>query len=64
MTYMKHDEFELPNQVQELSFEEIDEVNGAFGPGILLAGAAVAILGIAVIAGVIDGVSGNESQTK
>lgn len=49
--------------IQELSLDEIEEVNGA-GVLMVLAIAAVVVVGAAFVAGVIDGAAGNERQTQ
>ena len=55
--------------IQELSFDEMDEVNGGIWPALaIVAVGGVAIVGVVLgaqfIAGVIDGASGHASQTK
>jgi lactobin A/cerein 7B family class IIb bacteriocin len=61
--YMNHTDFEMPSNIQEISFDEIDEVNGGLGPLAIVAIAAVVVVGAAFVAGVVDGASGNEKQT-
>jgi hypothetical protein len=62
MTYMQNDL--AVGGIQELSLSEIDEVNGAIGPLVILAVAAVVVVGAAFVAGVVDGASGAKKQTQ
>ncbi|HEX8480818.1 MAG TPA: class IIb bacteriocin, lactobin A/cerein 7B family [Allosphingosinicella sp.] len=63
MSYMQNDI--AVGEIQEMSMNEIDEVNGGVWPVLVILGvAAVVVIGVALIAGVIDGASGAESQTK
>jgi hypothetical protein len=49
--------------IQELSFDEIEEVGGGPGPLVILAIGAVGYLAINALAGFIDGASGRARQT-
>jgi len=63
MSYMQNDI--AISGIQEMSMTEIDEVNGGIWPVlVILAVAAVVVVGVALVAGVIDGASGADSQTR
>lgn len=62
MSYMDHTAFADVGGIQELSFDEVEQVDGAIAPLVIIAVAAVVILGAAFIAGVIDGGSGQPHQ--
>jgi lactobin A/cerein 7B family class IIb bacteriocin len=63
MSYMQNDI--AAGEIQEMSMTEIDEVNGGIWPVlVIIAVAAVVVVGVALVAGVIDGASGAPSQTK
>ena len=63
MSYMQNDI--AFGEIQEMSMTEIDEVNGGIWPVlVIIAVAAVVVVGVALVAGVIDGASGSPSQTR
>ena len=65
MSYMNdHAQFSPAGGIQELTFDEIDEVGGGPGPLVILAAVAAGYVVVNAVAGFIDGASGNESQTK
>lgn len=63
MSYMNHNDLQ-DNKIVELSLAELDDVNGGLGPVAIVAIVLVAPVVAVAIAGFIDGVSGNERQTK
>lgn len=48
--YMEHNQFDKNSAVQELSFDEIDDVNGAFLGVALIAGVAVGAAAVGLFA--------------
>lgn len=63
MSYMQNDI--STSGIQEMSMTEIDEVNGGIWPALaIIAVAVVVVVGVAVVAGFIDGASGAEKQTN
>ncbi|UAB79367.1 class IIb bacteriocin, lactobin A/cerein 7B family [Erythrobacter sp. SCSIO 43205] len=59
MSNMQHDAF-AQNNIKELSFDEVEEVNGGGLPVALF----VVFVAAPFVAGVIDGAAGNENKTE
>ncbi len=62
MSYMNHSEFTPAGGIQELSFDEVEQVDGAIAPLVIIAVLVVVVLGAAFIGGAIDGASGQPHQ--
>lgn len=59
---MSHAEFAPTGGIQELSFDEVEQVDGAVAPLVIIAVLVVVVLGAAFIAGAVDGASGQPHQ--
>ena len=54
--------YAAPAAIEELNANEVELVDGGIAPLVILAVAAVVIVGAAFVAGVIDGASGQQRQ--
>jgi lactobin A/cerein 7B family class IIb bacteriocin len=63
MSYMQNDI--ATSGIQEMSVNEIDEVNGGVWPALVIIAVAVCVVGaVVLVAGFIDGASGADKQTN